>query len=362
MGKSATPPPAPDYTGAAERTAESSQRSQTRADWANRPQQNTPWGSSAWTPSAGTDPSTGEPITSWEQNLTLSGPQQQALEDQMAVQSGKSNIAQGMLGRLDESYQKPFDPSGLQATGAVPQADSAERQRIENMMFERMAPEHQKATASLESQLQNMGLSRGSAAWNREKQRLGDQQSRERFQAMEFGGNEMSRQFGMGLQSSSYANQLRQQQIAEQLQQRAIPLNELNALLTGSQVATPGMPSFAASRSPGGADYSGALGSQYGAQQEMYNAQQATNNANTTAGAGIGAAAIAAIAAMMSDVRLKTNIVRIGTHPIHGVGIYEYDIQGERERGVLAHEVQQVRPDLVREHRSGYLMVDYGGL
>ena len=65
---------------------------------------------------------------------------------------------------------------------------------------------------------------------------------------------------------------------------------------------------------------------------------------------------------MMSDVRLKTNIVRIGTHPIHGVGIYEYDIQGERERGVIAQEVQQVRPDLVREHVSGYLMVNYGGL
>ena len=176
--------------------------------------------------------------------------------------------------------------------GAVPQGDAAERQRIEQGLFDRMRPEHQQQSSGLEAQLKNMGLSRGSEAWNRESQRMGDQQSRERFNALTMGGQEQQRQFGMQMQGSQYQNQLRQQQIAEQLQQRAIPLNELNALLTGSQVASPGMPSFAPSRSAGSVDYSGALGSQYGAQQDMYNAQQATNQANTGAIAGLGSAAI----------------------------------------------------------------------
>lgn len=276
----------------------------------------------------------------------------------MAIQAGKSGIAQGMMGRLNESYQQPFDTSQLQAHGAVPVADAAERQRIENMMFERMRPEHQRAQSGLETQLANMGLSRGSEAWNREAQRLGDQQSRERFQAMEFGGAEQQRQFGMGLQGSQYANQLRQQQIAEQLQRRAIPLNELNALLTGSQVAMPGMPSFNTSQSAGGTNYSGAAGQQYNAGMDAYNAQQQQSQGLMS---GIGSIAGMAGMMMMSDARLKTNLVRVGTHPI-GVGVYDYDIQGEPERGVIAQEVQTVRPDLVHQHPSGYLMVDYGGL
>jgi hypothetical protein len=358
MGKSSSPPPAPDYTGAAERTAQSSQYAQTFADWANRPQQYTPWGSSTWNSEQMTDPATGQPVTQWSQYLQLSGPQQQALDDQMAIQAGKSGIAMGMMDRLNASYAQPFDTSQLQAYGQVPVADAAERQRIENMMFERMAPEHQKANASMEAQLQNMGLSRGSAAWNKEKQRLGDQQSRERFQAMEFGGNEMQRLFGMQMQGSNYANMLRQQQIAEQLQQRAIPLNELNALLTGAQVAMPGMPSFNSSQSAGGTDYTGATSAQYSAGMDAYNAQAQQDQSMMS---GIGSMAGMAAMMMMSDSRLKTNVVRIGTHPI-GVGIYEYDIQGKRERGVIAQELQQVRPDLVREHVSGYLMVNYGGM
>ena len=68
---------------------------------------------------------------------------------------------------------------------------------------------------------------------------------------------------------------------------------------------------------------------------------------------------MAAIAS--SDRRLKSNIVRIGTHPL-GIGIYEYDIFGERTRGVMADEVLTVRPEAVLEDPSGYLMVDYGRL
>jgi hypothetical protein len=64
---------------------------------------------------------------------------------------------------------------------------------------------------------------------------------------------------------------------------------------------------------------------------------------------------------MFSDRRLKSNIVRVGTHP-RGVGIYEYDIFGERQQGVMAQELQEVAPELVIKHPSGYLMVNYGGL
>jgi hypothetical protein len=64
---------------------------------------------------------------------------------------------------------------------------------------------------------------------------------------------------------------------------------------------------------------------------------------------------------MFSDRRLKSNIKRVGTHPI-GVGIYDYTMMGMRQRGVIAQEVQAVRPDLVKRHASGFLQVNYGGL
>ena len=67
-------------------------------------------------------------------------------------------------------------------------------------------------------------------------------------------------------------------------------------------------------------------------------------------GVGYGAA---------SDRRLKSNIVRIGTHAL-GIGLYEYDIFGERQLGVMADEVEQVMPEAVTTHPTlGYKMVRY---
>ncbi len=62
-----------------------------------------------------------------------------------------------------------------------------------------------------------------------------------------------------------------------------------------------------------------------------------------------------------SDYRLKSNIERVGEHPL-GVGIYEYDIEGRRERGVMAHELALVKPEAVAIGDDGYFMVDYGML
>jgi hypothetical protein len=68
-----------------------------------------------------------------------------------------------------------------------------------------------------------------------------------------------------------------------------------------------------------------------------------------------------AAATYFSDRRLKSNIERIGTHPL-GIGIYEYDIFGEHQIGVMADEVKQVMPEAIINHLSGYMMVDYGML
>lgn len=391
MGKKSAPPQiTPEQSiYAAEKSQASSQQAQTQADWANRPTQNTPWGQSSWTAAAGTDPATGKPVTNWTQNITLDPKQQAALDSQMGIDQSKSQIAQGMLGRLDQAYQKPVDFSGMQQAGAVPQAGaglqtsvggagSAERQKIEDAMWQRMQPQHAQQTAALEGKLANMGLTRGSEAWNRESQRLGDQQARERFNVMDRGLAEQQGMFNMGLQQGNFANaaqqqgfnqqqqqaayqnQLRQQQIAEMMQQRGMPLNEVNALLTGAQVGMPSMPNFNTSTSAGGVNYSAALQQSHNSAMDSYNAKQAQQQGMMGGLAGLAGTAMQA-GMMFSDVRLKSDIVRVGTHPL-GVGIYDYTMFGERHRGVLAHEVRAVAPHLVTEDASGYLMVNYAGL
>jgi hypothetical protein len=352
------PPPAPDYTKAAEATAASNQQAQTRADWSNRPTVNTPWGQESWQSAASVDPATGEPVTAWTQTQTLNPESQATLDAQMGVDRAKSETALGQFGRVQDAMASPFDWGNMQAygdapqagglqggqgilgnldtgsLGAMPQGDAAERQRIENMLFDRMAPQHQQTQAALESKLSNMGLTRGSQQWNDEMQRMERSQADERFNAMQTGGQEMQREFDMGMQgrqqgwnemlgagqfqnaaqaqefgqdqaagaqnynqgmsSANYANALRQQQIAEQMQQRTMPLNELNALLTGTQVGQLQTPDFAKSQSAGGADYSGAANSQYNATMDAYNAQQASKQGVMSGIGGIASAGIMA--------------------------------------------------------------------
>ena len=66
--------------------------------------------------------------------------------------------------------------------------------------------------------------------------------------------------------------------------------------------------------------------------------------------------------ATRSDRRLKSNIVRIGTHPQHGIGIYDYDIDGRRDTGVMAQELLSVLPAAVSLGHDGFLRVDYSAL
>ncbi|MBX9776947.1 MAG: tail fiber domain-containing protein [Xanthobacteraceae bacterium] len=64
-----------------------------------------------------------------------------------------------------------------------------------------------------------------------------------------------------------------------------------------------------------------------------------------------------------SDVRLKRDIARVGRTD-HGLGLYRYRYVAGDETyvGVMAHEVAQVAPAMVRRGTDGYLRVDYGGL
>jgi hypothetical protein len=74
-----------------------------------------------------------------------------------------------------------------------------------------------------------------------------------------------------------------------------------------------------------------------------------------------GAAQGASAALAASDRRLKSNIEKVGELD-DGLGVYEYDIFGERTRGVMADEVERLRPWALGPVIEGFQTVDYGVL
>jgi|GEM_PF-1072457 len=211
--------------------------------------------------------------------------------------------------------------------------------------------------ANLANQAGQQAFNQNLAAQQFQNQALGQASALDiaRMQAMNQAGQQ---QFGLNQQAAQFQNQLRQQAIAEEAQRRGMSLNEMNALLSGQQVNMPNMPSFSQALRSETPNILGATQMGYDAQLGAYNAQQA-QNANMMG--GLFSLGSAAMPFMFSDRRLKRNIKRIGTHD-SGVGIYAYTIFGKPEIGVMAQELQQVKPELVKRHANGYLMVDYGGL
>lgn len=70
----------------------------------------------------------------------------------------------------------------------------------------------------------------------------------------------------------------------------------------------------------------------------------------------------AALTSFFSDIRLKENIKLVDVKNRHNIYEFDYKDGSGRYRGVMAHEVQKIEPDAVKEAPNGYLMVDYGKL
>jgi hypothetical protein len=135
-----------------------------------------------------------------------------------------------------------------------------------------------------------------------------------------------------------------------------MPINEIAALSTGSQIQNPVFQPYTGAN-VGAAPIAQTMQNAYAGAQNAYNQEVASQNETQKGLFDLGSAAIT----YFSDKRLKSNITRIGTHPL-GIGIYEYDIFGRREIGAMAQEVQEVLPEAIHIHPSGFMMVNYGRL
>ena len=153
----------------------------------------------------------------------------------------------------------------------------------------------------------------------------------------------------------------RARSMQEQLTARQEPLNELTSLLHGGQVAQPQFEQFR----PGHLDPTPVGQYVYqSAQLDMQRYQVQAQQSQSMMGGMFGLAGnlLGGLFAM-SDARVKTDVVRLGTDK-RGFGWYGFRYLGEHPLaahiGVMAQEVMRFMPSAVVRRPSGLLLVDYG--
>jgi len=245
-------PKSPDYRGAAEEQAQASKEVTRDQTYANRPDQYSPWGSVKWTPESIIDPSTGKRVTKWAQRETLDPRLQQTLDSEIGLQQGRYDLASGMLDRVQGEFADPMDWGKFGDQQGLEYDPTQLRQRAEDAVYnkaaDRINPDFERKQQAMEIKLRNQGLRPGDQAWDAQMSDLetsrSDALERARQDAVTQGRGEAAQDYQQQMGSSQYANQLRQQAIKEEMTKRGYSLNEINAIISGQQVANPQFESF----------------------------------------------------------------------------------------------------------------------
>lgn len=284
--------------------------------------QNTPWGTLDYEQTGMQtliDPSGKEiQVPKYNANVNLTPEQQAIFEQTQGAQQNMAGIANEQSALVRDHLSQPFQFDNQDAANWA-----------YDLGAQRLDPRFERDEASLRTRLINQGIRPGTAAYDAEMGRLGENKNDAYNQLMLTG---------------------RQQAFSENLATRNQPINEMIGLMSGTQVQNPNA-SFAQTPQVGvgGVDYTGLVNQKY--QADLQNSQAMMGGLFGLASAGIG---------MFSDARLKSDIRRVGTLD-NGLGVYSYTMDGgPTQIGVIAQEVAKVRPEAIIPDPSGYLRVDYG--
>jgi len=413
--------------------------------------QQTPDGSLSYNQSgqyAWTDPTTNQtyqiPTFTATQQLSPSGLQLKNTQD--ATKQELANLANSQANRVQGVLGTPFSPSGGPQGGDsasisnVPKAltnfnpgipiqtgfdsggditrdygpadnYSADRQRVEDSLMQRMNPQLQVEQQRIQQQLADQGIRYGSQAYN-DAMRVNSMQANDaRYGAIQQAGQEQQRMDAMAAQRAAFqnaaqeqgyqqnlgqgtfynqaANTLFQQNAAqaafanaglaqqvgqaqsgfnaaeaqrnqwlqEQYANRNQPINEISALMSGSQVSQPNFVNAPSTQIPT-TDYAGITQQGFQNQMGLYNTQMQQSNALLGGVLGLGAGAL-----KLSDKREKEQIDRVGTvFAANADGkrkqlpVYEYeykdDASSTRHVGPMAQDIEKIEPRAVEEHEG----------
>lgn len=230
--------PTLDASSAAAQQAAASKDASLFDTYLNRPNQVTPQGTLEWTLKPGADPKNPQP-GDWVQTTKLTDTGQKLLNADQQLQLGLSGAGQSALDRVNGTLNQPLDTSGLAQMGQVSDFNGAERQRIEDALLARLNPGFAQDEEAMRSRTLNTGFELGSEGSQREQFRLDQAKNDARLAAIAQAGGEAERLSNISRSNATFQNQSRQQGLEEILAQRALPLNELNAIRNGTQVQQP---------------------------------------------------------------------------------------------------------------------------
>ncbi|RUX96147.1 hypothetical protein [Mesorhizobium sp. M7D.F.Ca.US.004.01.2.1] len=275
-----------------------------------------------------TDPYTGKTyqIPTRTATTTLS-PAQQAIKDQTdKAQLNLGTLANNQSSFLNDYMAKPFDGS-----------NDATEARLLQLGKERLDPILAQQQDALATRLSNQGIKLGSAAYDRAMAQQGQN------------ANDATNQLilqGHG-QAFSEGQAIRNQ-----------PINEITALLSGSQVSSPQAAGYNGSTIPT-TDNAGLINENYNQKMNNYNQQMAQSNSLIGGLFGLGGKLIG-----LSDDDAKKDKERLADITPE-MGLWKFHYKGEAKDapmrlGLMASEVEKVRPDAVSRRPDGYRQVDYG--
>ena len=263
-GKSSAPPP-PDYVGAARQQGAENVEAAIAQRVLNNPTQTTPYGTkSSQQVSSYTLPD-GRVVPIFQDTTSLTPMGQQRFDQEQRIIGDLGNVAEYGLNRVGNTFASPYD------MGNVNQLQD----RAESALMGRLQPMQDRARAAQDVRLSNQGIMQGSEAYRNAPDDLARQENDARLAAI-------TQAFGQ-----------RAPALQQDLALRNLPLNELNALRTGSQVT---VPQFSGPTAQGIAapDVLGATGAGYNAQLGAFNAEQAGGNNFMSGLFGLGGATLGA--------------------------------------------------------------------
>jgi len=284
-------------------------------------------------------------------------PQLQQDEQRLRQQLADQGIRYG-----SQAYSGAYDPYNRQVTDTrlgIVQAGGQEQQRM-NEMARNQATFSNAAQQQGYAQQLGLGTFRNQAQQQAEGQNaaraaFGNQAAQSQFEQAaargQFFNAAQNQQLGLSSAKFNAENQLRNQSMQEQYQQRNQPINEITALMSGSQVAAPNFINANKATIPT-TDVAGLINQNFAQQNDLYKTGMSTwgDIIGGTLGAGgkIGAA-------YASDVRVKEDIVPMGSvmSAKGELPMYEYSYKGVRDDGrrhfgPMAQDVEKLEPRAVR--------------
>lgn len=257
-------------------------------------------------------------VPTYTRNVTLSPDEQQLFDKQNQMQQNLADIGVQQTGKIGgllntslntqglPDWQNYASAPGLKTTYAgaedTQNAYSADRDKVTNALMTRYNAINDPVNAAQEVSLAARGLSPGSQNWGSVQDAQGRSRNDAATQAILAGGQEQSRMLTDAYNAANFyntaatqgfqnqnvatanANNLRGSELTERQNLRTEPLNEISALMSGSQVS---VPQFQPYNAP---SVAGTPIGQY--IQDNYNAKVQQANATNTGLFGLGSALV----------------------------------------------------------------------